>query len=137
MNVRLRPTSTISPRRSTVIVTDGPGGTSTTVVTGSAAGACPCARAVAATANMAVALISARRPTTLGDVFCISVLARSRRGHVTRGARVSAERCRRGRALRSAALAIIDPPLQGIDLIRDQRVVFGSAVTHAGNVVHG
>src|SRR6266849_8882896 len=74
MNGRLRPTSTMSPRRSTVTVTDGPGGTSASVVTGSAGGGCPCARAVAAIANMAVPLMSARRPTAFGDVFCMDVL---------------------------------------------------------------
>src|SRR4030095_14914016 len=74
MKGRLRPTSTMSPRRSTVTVTDGPSGTSASVVACSAGGGCPCARAVAATASMAVPLISARRPTTLGDMFCIMCL---------------------------------------------------------------
>src|SRR5437667_397642 len=54
MNGRLRPTSTMSPRRSTVTVTDEPSGASASVVTGSAGGAWPCPRAVAATANSAV-----------------------------------------------------------------------------------
>src|SRR5205814_8343819 len=71
---RLRPTRTMSPRRSTVTVNDGPSGTSASVVAGSDGGGWPCARAVAATASMAVPLMSARRPTTLGDVFCIRVL---------------------------------------------------------------
>src|SRR5262249_131916 len=54
---------------STVTVTDGPSGTSASVVGGSAGGGWSCARAVAATASMAVPLISARRPTVLGDGF--------------------------------------------------------------------
>src|SRR5258708_5572366 len=74
MNGRLRPTSTMSPRRSTVIVTDEPSGTFVNVVTGSAGAVWFCARAVAATANIAVPLMSARRPTTFGDPFCIHIL---------------------------------------------------------------
>src|SRR5690349_18242432 len=89
MNGRLRPTSTISPRRSTVTVTDGPSGTSPSVVACSAGGGCPCARAVAATASMAVPLISERRPNILGDVFCImcvtAILCRLPRSLIANG----------------------------------------------------
>src|SRR5437879_2460512 len=46
MNGRLRPTSTMSSRRSTVTVTDGPSGTSSTLVTASACGVWLCGRAL-------------------------------------------------------------------------------------------
>src|SRR4051812_18898095 len=75
MDGRLKPTSTMSPRRSTVIVTAAPSGTSVSVVDGcgcgSADGAWPCTCAVAATARSAVPLSSARRPTLFGDVSCM------------------------------------------------------------------
>src|SRR5258708_40043134 len=74
MNGRLRPTSTMSPRRSAVIVTDEPSGISINFVSGGGAGAWPCARAVAASANMAVPLSSARRPTTFGDRLGMGLL---------------------------------------------------------------
>ena len=121
MNGRLRPTSTMSPRRSTVIVTDGPSGASASVVTGSAGGVWPCARAVAATASIAVPLSSARRPTILGDVFCMGVL-----GCVSIITNHGAQPLRHARTLRSARQPVLprrDDLRRGLGLGLERRGV--------------
>jgi hypothetical protein len=64
----------MSPRRSTVTVTDGPSGTSSSLVAASDGGGCPWARVVAERASMAVPLISARRPTVFEAVLCMGIL---------------------------------------------------------------
>ena len=65
----------MSPRRSTVTVTDGPKRTSASIVAGSAGAGWPCARAVAAIASIAVPLSSARRPTWFGTGVFIGDLS--------------------------------------------------------------